>query len=169
MEFNNYKMPKDSTIMVTLLHDTPEERESEYGKFNVYTFDLNGKEVSMTASAGLHKQLINHSKGDYLKIVKAEYAPDRQSFKVTQEQSNGVVPKPSALTGSFTPDNRTADIHRQVCLKLAVQSMGVSGDLNYDEVKSRMESLLDVLDPKEVEKNPEPIPAPEETKEELPF
>ena len=48
-----------------------------------------------------------------------------------------------ATSGSITPDDRTADIHKQVCLKLAVQSMG--SDFNIEEIESRMYSLLSVL------------------------
>ena len=53
-------------------------------------------------------------------------------------------------------DDRTKDIHKQVCLKLAVQSLGTTENLDYQEVKVRMEGLVGVLEDVEV-------------KEELPF
>ena len=53
---------------------------------------------------------------------------------------------------SITADARTKDIHRQVCLKLAVESIGTKAkvtDAYYKDVKSRMEGFIAVLDPED--------------------
>jgi hypothetical protein len=156
MERTNYKMPDSTTIVVTLLEDKPYEGESEWGKFKSYSLDLNGQSVSMVASPGLHKQLLNYSKGDSVKIVKAEYAPGKQSYTVTPDSTT------TSVASSYDPDDRTKDIHRQVCLKLAVQSMGVCSameeEFNYGEVKDRMEGLLNVLDGNKIPEKKEDLP-----------
>ena len=47
-------------------------------------------------------------------------------------------------------DERTADIHRQVALKIATISMGQStkpwADEDLQEIKARMDKLLEILD-----------------------
>ena len=53
-------------------------------------------------------------------------------------------------------DARTKDIHRQVCLILAVESIGVKAkttDAYYKDVADRMMGFLGVLDPVEIIKD----------------
>ena len=50
---------------------------------------------------------------------------------------------PSHDHGGQKVDYRTADIHKQVCLKLAVQSM--NGVFDIEAIEDRMYSLLSVL------------------------
>ena len=156
MGMNDYKIPDDTTIVVTLLEDKPDLRDGKYGAFNVYALNLDGQEISLGASPGLHKQLLNYSKGDSVKIVKAEYAPGKQSYTVTPDSTT------TSVASSYDPDDRTKDIHRQVCLKLAVQSMGVCSameeEFNYGEVKDRMEGLLNVLDGNKIPEKKEDLP-----------
>ena len=145
MERNTLKIKANTDNVVKFLYDTPIEGTNSYGMYHLYAFEHGGEETGLFATDALHEA------GKFgWNVVPEEGTPIRNT------------PPPPSVSGSYkatTTDDRTQDIHRQVCLKLAVQSMGVCEELNYGEVKDRMESLLDVLDGKEVT----------EKKEELPF
>ena len=92
---------------------------------------------------------------------------ERNTLKIKANTDNVVkfLYDTPSVSGSYKPttvDDRTKDIHRQVCLKLAVQSMGVCSSMeeefNYGEVKDRMEGLLNILDGKKIPEKKEDLP-----------
>ncbi len=144
----------DTDYKIQLMEDKPTPQESQWGVQNEYSITYNGQPYSLTASAGLHKQLCLYGRGSNLNIRKEAFGEGKTKFVVT---SNGVTP-PSAMAGTPTTapvtasgvDARTKDIHRQVCLKLACQMFGESqvtlsaGSITV--IEANMLQLLQVLD-----------------------
>ena len=147
----------------------------KFGLYHLYAFEKDGAEMGLFASDALHEKLKNFTKGDSVNIRKDEYAPGKHGWNVVPEEGTPMrnSSAPSSVDGSYKSapsptteetrnyqakqnDDRTKDIHKQVCLKLAVQSLGTTENLDYQEVKVRMEGLVGVLEDVEV-------------KEELPF
>ncbi len=158
MERSTLKIKANTDNVVKFLYDTPIEGTNAYGLYHLYAFDLNGEETGLFATDNLHEKLRNFTKGDSVNIRKEEYEAGKFGWNVIPQEGTPTrkTPPPSVSNVSSTPDDRTKDIHRQVCLKLAVQSMDTSETLDFAMVKLRMDGLLNVLDGKE-------------TKEELPF
>lgn len=147
--------------VVKFLYDTPIEDTNAYGMYHLYGFEKDGEETGLFATDALHEKLKNFTKGDSINIRKEEYEAGKFGWNVVPEEGTPTRQSPPpSVNGSYNPtktaDDRTLDIHRQVCLKLAVQSMDTIGGIDSATVKLRMETLLDVLDGKK-------------TKEELPF
>ena len=171
MDRKTLKIKANTDNVVKFLFDTPIEGTNKYGVYHLYAFDHNGEEVSLFATDNLHEKLRSFAKGDAVNIRKEEYEAGKFGWNVIPEEGTPLRNTPSNISDKSEPskavqesrqyhatqnDNRTKDIHRQVCLKLAVQSMDTSETLDFDMVKFRMDGLLSVLEG-------------EETKEELPF
>lgn len=137
---------------ITLMADKPTTQDGQWGVKHIYPISFAGGLWDISASDGLHKQLSLYGKGSNLTVRKETFGDAGHSkFVVT---SNGVTP-PSAMAA--TPvmpmvgiDDRTKDIHRQVCLKLACQMFGESqvtlsaGSITV--IEANMLQLLQVLD-----------------------
>lgn len=155
MDRKTLKIKANVDTKVKFLFNDALEGTNDYGVYHLYAFQHNGEEVGLFATNNLHEKLRVYNTGDEVNIVKEEYEPGKFGWIVTPEEGtvmnstppNGSSNAPSG--GSSSPDQRTKDIHRQVCLKLAVQSMEKSDILDMDTVKLRMEGLLGVLDPEE--------------------
>jgi|TARA_R100001530_G_scaffold131546_1_gene103288 hypothetical protein len=160
MERNTLKIKANTDNIVEFLYDTPIEGTNAYGMYHLYAFGMDGEEAGLFATDTLHEKLKNFTKGDSVNIRKEEYEAGKFGWNVIPQDGTPTrkAPPPSVSTPTTTQsvDARTKDIHRQVCLKLAVQSMDTSETLDFAMVKLRMEGLLGVLDNEEV-------------KEELPF
>ena len=148
-EYNNIKIQPNIDYNFKFMHDSPIQGENSYGQYNLYNFEHNGESVSLFATDALHNKIQVFQKDDTI-IVRKQTQPNGKMEWV-------VIPTmgtPERTATSSTPNNqakvddRTKDIHRQVCLKLAVQSMGISisENLDFDMVKMRMEGLLNVLE-----------------------
>ena len=145
MENNQIKLNPTGDNIVELCFDSPKTGTNNYGAWYMYGVIMGGEEKTFFATENLHKKLSDYGKGANLNIKKEEYAPNKFAWEV--HALNGTM-----MTGSgqkpvvSTPisDSRTLDIHKQVCLKLAVQSMAhVKFDIK--AVEERMYQLLDVL------------------------
>ena len=148
--------------VVEFLYDSPKEGTNDFGMWHRYALKHNGNEVGLFATDALHAKLMNFTTGDRVNIRKEEYEPNKYGWNVIPEEGTPArnTGTPSNINGSYkstpsaTTQERTKDIHRQVCLKLAVQSMGTPETLDLAIVKQRMEGLLDVLDGKETDSLP---------------
>ena len=139
---------------ISLLFDQPKVGEGQYGAWYRYAVNHNKTEWAIFASEGLNAQLSTYGKGSNLNIRKEEYEPGKTKFVVTALEGAVKAPPATLNTPNSTTTDRTQDIHRQVCLKLAVQSMGTSKmDFDFVEVGLRMDGLLNILDG-EVKKEP---------------
>tara|TARA_R110000823_G_scaffold204737_5_gene335775 strand:- start:4942 stop:5424 length:483 start_codon:yes stop_codon:yes gene_type:complete len=150
METKQLKIPTNGSAVVEFMFDSPKHGTNDYGNWNLYGMKCEGEEVSLFATDNLHNQIQFYSKGDTIEIAKNETEQGRIHWDITPREGTPVrnasntTATPKVITSSSkTPDDRTADIHKQVCLKLAVQSVGS----NYDivEIEARMYSLLSVL------------------------
>lgn len=167
MERNTLKIKANTDNVVKFLYDTPIEGTNSYGMYHLYAFEHGGEETGLFATDALHEKLRNFTKGDSINIRKEEYEAGKFGWNVIPEEGTPIrnTPPPPSVSGSYkatTTDDRTKDIHRQVCLKLAVQSMGVCSSMeeefNYGEVKDRMEGLLNILDGKKIPEKKEDLP-----------
>lgn len=151
MDSKTLKIRANTDNNVKFLFDSPLEGTNAYGVYHLYKFDVEGEEHSLFATDNLHEKLKDYNKGDVVNIRKEEYEAGKMGWVVTPAE--GVVARPSTTkTGGEIVrdlDARTQDIHRQVCLKLAVQSMETSETLDFAMVKLRMEGLINILDSKD--------------------
>ena len=138
------KLDHDYPVMLT--YDQCKSGESQYGPWNLYKVEYEGVEQSIFAEDSLHLKLMQYGKGTRLVLRKHKDENGKLEWQVTPV--NGSIRQQSKQTG--LNDDRTADIHRQVALKMATGSIGQSTkpwnaeDLN--EIKVRMDKLLDILD-----------------------
>lgn len=145
METKQLKIPTNGSAIVEFMFDEPKQGTNTYGNWNLYGLRHDGEDVSLFATDMLHSKIQHYRKGDVIEIAKNETEGGRIAWEVTPKEGTPVrdasnttpTPKPQSM------DDRTADIHKQVCLKLAVQSMGTEFDIQ--EIESRMYSLLSVL------------------------
>lgn len=150
METKQLKIPTNGSAIVEFMFDNCKQGTNNYGNWNLYGLKENGQDVSLFATDNLHNKLQYYKAGDVVEIAKKETDQGRISWEVTPKNgtpvknaSNSTPSVAQTTTTSGTLDDRTADIHKQVCLKLAVQSMG--DDFDIEEIESRMYSLLSVL------------------------
>jgi len=124
--------------------------ENDYGPWHLYRFQHNGEKYSHFAQPNLHEQLESYSEGDNIKIRKEQTEKDGYKWVVNGKSESKPLVPPTTKPQQVTFDDRTHDIHRQVCLKIAGQSFPASDrPWNDDVVKEferRTESLLKVLE-----------------------
>lgn len=149
MENNQIKLNPSSDNIVELLYDEPKSGNNKYGRWFLYGVVKDGEETAFFInSENLHKKLSEYGKGAKLNIKKEEYAPNKYAWEV--HALNGTTPVASTnlqqktLDSSPVLDKRTLDIHKQVCLKLAVQSLD-HVEFDIKAVEERTYQLLDVL------------------------
>lgn len=145
METKQLKIPTNGSAIVEFMFDEPKQGTNTYGNWNLYGLRHDGEDVSLFATDMLHSKIQHYRKGDVIEIAKNETEGGRIAWEVTPKEGTPVRDA-SNTTPTSKPqsmDDRTADIHKQVCLKLAVQSMGTEFDIQ--EIESRMYSLLSVL------------------------
>ena len=148
--------------------------------FNKYTFGVYGTEKVFWATDNFHDQLVGFQAGDRVTIEHKKMKSDKGAYTQyfvhadqdvllgkSKEEENVIAQEGtttrSAMNVDNTPKNgssspnwdkinadKTADIHKQVCLKLAVQLHGTSKiALTRDEIasiESNMYALLEILD-----------------------
>ena len=163
-----------------LLYDSPKTGEGEYGTWYLYGVKYNDKEMAVFASKTLNERLNRYRQGDSVIIEKMSSPEGFAYYDVIPAEGTQIAtpdaPKQEAPDWDSINDSKTKDIHRQVCLKLAVQSMGTTKkDLDLSEVASRMKGLLVILDglvveaPVEAPAEEERVEAPPHTDDDLPF
>jgi len=144
MEKNDFKLDPAGDNIVELAFDTPKDGTNAYGAWWLYGVKKDGLDTSFfITSPNLHKKLSEYGKGAKLNIKKEEYAPNKYAWEV-HALGGSMKSKPIQTTASNNsmPDNRTLDIHKQVCLKLATQSIE---KFDIKVIEERMYQLLDVL------------------------
>ena len=137
------KLNHDYPVMLT--YDQCKSGESQYGPWNLYGVEYEGVEQGIFAEDSLHLKLMKYGKGTRLVLRRNQDENGELEWQVTPANGN-IQHKPQLKY----LDDRTADIHRQVVLKIATNSIGPSTkpwtaeDLL--EIKVRMDKLLDILD-----------------------
>ena len=140
------KLNHDYPVMLT--YDQCKSGESQYGPWNLYGVEYEGVEQSIFAEDSLHLKLMKYGKGARLVLRRDQDENGELEWQVTPV--NGSIQHNPQQTSLKYLDDRTADIHRQVALKIATGSIGQSTkpwtaeDLS--EIKVRMDKLLDILD-----------------------
>ena len=140
------KLNHDYPVMLT--YDQCKSGESQYGPWNLYGVEYEGVEQSIFAEDSLHLKLMQYGKGTRLVLRRNQDENGELEWQVTP--ANGNAQQQPQQTVPKYLDDRTADIHRQVALKIATGSIGQSTkpwtaeDLR--EIKVRMDKLLDILD-----------------------
>ncbi|MFC1566167.1 hypothetical protein ACFL4B_04445 [Candidatus Neomarinimicrobiota bacterium] len=133
---------------VTLTYDKCKSGESQYGPWMLYGVEYDGEQQGLFADEHLHQELKNYGKGSKLIIRRNQDESGKLAWQVTP--ANGNSPTRSRQTVIGYLDDRTKDIHRQVALKIATISIGQSlkpwTDEDLQEIKIRMDKLLDILD-----------------------
>jgi len=134
--------------IVEFLYDTPKEGVNSYGKWHLYGLNHGGSEVGLFATDALHDKLAKFRTGDRVNIRKEEFAPGKLGWNIIPQE--GTVPSKSESTPPAKADDRTHDIHKQVCLKLAVELLGEKkGTLTDGEavvLEANMYCLLGILE-----------------------
>ncbi len=133
---------------VTLIYDQCKSGESQYGPWNLYGVEYEGVEQGIFAEDALHQQLQKYGKRARLIIRRNQDENGQLEWQVSPAIGQAQhQPKQTVLKYL---DDRTADIHRQVALKIATISIGQSlkpwADEDLQEIKVRMDKLLEILD-----------------------
>ena len=135
---------------ITLTYEKCKSGESNYGPWNLYGVEYDGVEQGIFAEDALHQELKKYGKGARLVIRRNQDDNGQLEWQVAP--ANGNVQRQPQQTVLKYLDDRTADIHRQVALKIATISIGQNGkpwtDEDLQEIKVRMDKLLEILDGK---------------------
>ena len=133
---------------ITLTYDQCKSGESQYGPWHLYGVQHDGESQGLFAENVLHQQLQKYGKGTRLIIRRNQDENGQLEWLVTP--TNGSTQQQPKQTVLKYLDDRTADIHRQVALKIATISLGQSlkpwTDEDLQEIKVRMDKLLEILD-----------------------
>jgi len=155
---------KKLTLMTNLDHeveflfDNHKEGEKDYGteirKWYLYGVKHDGEEKSLFPSEALHEKLRSYRKGDKVNIRKDEVG-DHIEWNVTL--TNGSTPSTTNETdwdaikeekreyAESQNKKRSKDIHRQVALKLAVETASIP-ELDMGVIKKRMKTFLAIIE-----------------------
>ena len=139
----NYDYP------VVLTYDQCKSGESQYGPWHLYGVEHEGVEQGIFAEEALHQELKKYGKESKLVIRRNQDDSGRIEWQVVPTNGGGAQRPPQQTVLKYL-DDRTADIHRQVALKIATISIGQSTkpwtDEDLLEIKVRMDKLLVILD-----------------------
>jgi len=148
MENNTFKLNPTDANVVELMYNEPKTGTNNYGDWYLYGVRKDGVETSFFATDALHKKLSVYNQGAKLSIQKEEYAPGKSAWTV-QPLEGTTTSAPTTTTRTI--DDRTHDIHKQVCLKLAVELFGTKkGDIlsgkDVSIIEANTLALLDILE-----------------------
>ena len=133
---------------VTLMYGTCKSGQSQYGPWNLYGVEYDREPHGLFADEFLHEILNKYSKGDQIVIRREQDQEGKLRWEVFPTENGSAMQKTAQTIPPI--DSRTKDIHRQVCLKVAVLSFPTSNkswdDEIVKEIKARTDSLLIVLD-----------------------
>ena len=150
MEYKNLKIQENTTHDVELLFDQPKQVNTNYGDKFLYGLKKEGEEYNFFATPFLNTKLSGFKKGDVVKIsrnmVDGKTVWDVRAVSVSNAQSNNKT----QITGTGVVDARTHDIHKQVCLKLAIEMRDktdkILSDADLVIIEANMKNLLNVLE-----------------------
>ena len=154
MENNTFKLNPTDANVVELLYNQPKTGTNNYGDWFLYGVRKDGVETSFFATDALHKKLSVYSQGAKLSIKKEEYSPGKSAWTV-QPLEGTTASRPEVIgsidVGYQKIDDRTHDIHKQVCLKLAVELFGVKkghilSGADVSIIEANTLALLDILE-----------------------
>ena len=132
---------------ITLTYDKCKSGESNYGPWNLYGIEYEGEQQGIFAEEALHQQLQKYGKGARLGIRRNQDDDGQLEWQVVPV--NGSNNRSNQTVLNYL-DDRTRDIHRQVALKIATISIGQNikpwTDEDLQEIKVRMDKLLEILD-----------------------
>ena len=143
------KIKANTDNIVEFLYDTPKSGTNNYGAWHLYGVRDNGREVGIFATDYLHDKLQYYRKGDVVNIRKEEIDGGKIAWNVIPQE--GTQTKNSKNT-TLGIDDRTHDIHKQVCLKLAVDMVArkpeyaVLTDGEQVIIEANMKALLRILE-----------------------
>ncbi len=133
---------------VVLTYDKCKSGANQYGPWNLYGVEYQGVQQGIFAEDALHQQLRKYTKGVRLVIRKNQDQNGQVEWQVGPSNDN-TQQQPKQTVLKYL-DDRTADIHRQVALKIATISIGQSlkpwTNEDHLEIKIRMDKLLEILD-----------------------
>lgn len=157
---------KKLTLMTNLDHeveflfDNHKEGEKDYGteirKWYLYGVKHDGEEKSLFPSEALHEKLRSYRKGDKVNIRKDEVG-DHIEWNVTPlntPSTNGTsnnavdwdaIKEEKREYAESQNKKRSNDIHRQVALKLAVETASIP-ELDMGVIKKRMKTFLAIIE-----------------------
>jgi len=141
------KISANTDTLVEFLYDEPKTGTNNYGQWFLYGVKNEGKEKGIFATQALHNKIQYYRRGDRVNIRKEEYEPGKFGWNVIPEEGTTVK---SETNSTSKIDDRTHDIHKQVCLKLAVDMMKAEGGTLSEGqlivIEANMNSLLMVLE-----------------------
>lgn len=141
------KIQKDTDNIVEFLYDSPKTGTNNYGDWYLYGVMHEGAEKAIFATKYLNDKLQYYSKGDRVNIRKETSEDGKTIWSVVAEGGTKTKNEGNTTLGI---DARTHDIHKQVCLKLAVDMMDkgntvlTEGELVV--IEANMKALLQVLE-----------------------
>lgn len=150
MDKNTFKLNPTDANVVELLYNSPKTGTNDYGNWFLYGVRKDGVETSFFATDALHKKLSVYSQGAKLSIQKEEYSPGKSAWTV--KPLEGTTTSTPTTTTTRTIDDRTHDIHKQVCLKLAVgiftsnKEVGILSGADISIIEANTLALLDILE-----------------------
>ncbi len=134
---------------IILSYDKCKSGESNYGPWNLYGIEYEGEQQGIFAEDALHQELKKYGKGARLVIRRNQNDDGKLEWQVVP--ANGSNNRSNQTVLNYL-DDRTRDIHRQVALKIATISIGQNikpwTDEDLQEIKVRMDKLLEILDGK---------------------
>lgn len=141
------KIQKDTDNVVEFLYDSPKTGTNNYGDWYLYGVMHQGAEKAIFATKYLNDKLQYYKKGDKVNIRKETSEDGKTIWSVVAEGGTKTKNEGNTTLGI---DARTHDIHKQVCLKLAVDMMDkgntvlTEGELVV--IEANMKALLQVLE-----------------------
>jgi len=146
---NNLAIENNTDYAVKLMYDECKTGVSQHGPWNLYMVEVGNEPHSLFADEKLHPMLKEYKRGDEI-IIKRTQDKEGVFWNVKPASKSNGTTKGVQQT---IFDDRTKDIHRQVALKIATQSMGPTTkpwtDYEKIEIQSRVTALLEILEGKQ--------------------
>lgn len=150
MEYKKLVIEEGTSHDVELLFDQPKPLNTNWGEKFLYGVKKGGEEYSFFATPYLNTKLSGFKRGDVVKIannkVDGKTVWDVRAISVNKMQGNQKIESMS----NGVVDARTHDIHKQVCLKLAIQMRGNTDKMLTDAdlviIEANMKHLLNILE-----------------------
>ena len=158
MENTKLQFRTNTEYSVKLNYDSPKTGNSQYGDWFMYSVGHDGEEKVFFATKFLHDKIKHYGKGDTITIEKMEVDGGKIEWNVFPDGDTPVkrdrgesadkgVPESNEVTKPQNWDminaKKSYDIHKQVCLKLAV---GLEKEkVDFTRVAKNMDRFMAVL------------------------
>jgi len=158
----NLKLKTNLDHVVTLMYDSPKSGEGQYGTWYRYAIMHDGVEKCIFATEFLNDKLQHYGKGDVINVRKEETEDGKIQWNVIPEDGTDVKRDRGVSAGTNgvpvntpTPQPqpdwhhintaKSYDIHKQVCLKLAIQ-LEHGKKTDFKRIAKNMDRLISVLE-----------------------